>query len=119
VSGTPTATQTGTFTAEVTDADGTTTLRDVAFQVLAVPLTINGRGGLAKAALGLPYSQTLTAGNGSGTYQWEIASGSTPGGLDLSPLGVLAGIPTEVGSFTFTVRATDTGTPSPSKSAGS
>ena len=36
---------------------------------------------------------------------WEVTSGALPGGIALSDEGMLSGIPTESGSFTFGVRA--------------
>lgn len=37
--------------------------------------------------------------------QWSVVSGALPGGVILSAAGVLAGIPAEAGTFTFTARA--------------
>jgi hypothetical protein len=50
---------------------------------------------------------TFSASGGSPPYAWAVTAGSLPGGLTLAPDGTLAGTPTAVGSFTFTVRATD------------
>ncbi|MBD2705172.1 VCBS repeat-containing protein [Spirosoma sp. BT702] len=50
---------------------------------------------------------SFTAGGGSGPYSYSLASGSLPPGLSLSTTGVLSGTPTQSGSFTITVRATD------------
>lgn len=56
---------------------------------------------------GQPYSFAFTALNGTTPYAWSVVSGSLPEGLQLSSTGILAGVPAEEGSFTFTIRASD------------
>src|SRR5204863_4776735 len=67
---------------------------------------------LPSGVVGAAYSQTLTATGGTGPYSWSLASGSLPQGLNLSSSGVLSGTPSAEGSFNFTIRATDSSTPS-------
>ncbi len=62
---------------------------------------------LPNGAVGTAYSQTITASGGTAPYVFAVVSGVPPAGLTLSTGGVLSGIPTSSGSFTFTVRATD------------
>ena len=68
---------------------------------------------LAPAALpdgvtGSPYSQTVTASNGTSPYVYAIASGTLPAGLALnSSTGVISGTPTANVSANITVSATD------------
>ena len=64
-------------------------------------------GTLPTGTLGVPYSQTLTASGGAGSYTWSVASGSLPNGLTLSSSGVISGTPTVVSSFNFTAKALD------------
>jgi len=45
--------------------------------------------------------------SGSAPFTWAVTSGTLPGGLTLAPDGSLSGTPTVVGSFAFTVTATD------------
>ena len=52
-------------------------------------------------------NQTISASGGTGPYTYSITSGALPAGLTLSGGGVLSGIPTAAGSFSFTVTATD------------
>jgi hypothetical protein len=59
--------------------------------------------------LTVAYSQTITASGGTGPYTYAITSGAQPTGLNLSAGGLLSGTPTATGTFTFTVKATDTG----------
>jgi len=49
----------------------------------------------------------LTATGGNGLYTWSLAEGTLPDGLTLDPAsGTLAGTPTVVGTFSFTVQVT-------------
>lgn len=54
-----------------------------------------------------PYSQQLTATGGFGSKAFDIIAGALPNGLTLSPSGLLAGTPTEDGTFGITVEAKD------------
>ena len=55
-----------------------------------------------------PYLSVLTATGGTGSYDWSLASGSLPVGLQLSPSsGEIAGTPTQGGAFSFTITAAD------------
>jgi autotransporter-associated beta strand protein len=63
------------------------------------------------------YSQTISASGGTGTITFALTDGILPPGLALSTAGVLAGMPTAVGIFTFSVAATDSiGATSPGQS---
>lgn len=63
---------------------------------------------LPPGALAQPYSQALSASGGVAPYTFAISAGVPPPGLTLSAAGQLSGTPTSVGSFTFTVQASDT-----------
>lgn len=55
-----------------------------------------------------PYSQPLTATGGQTPYQWSIASGALPAGLQLGAgTGMLSGSATQAGTFNFTVLGKD------------
>lgn len=113
LSGTPTAT--GSFPVSITATDSTTgagpypitrnyTLTVVAGGVVVAP------GSLPSPALGVPYTQTVTASGGVGPYTYSISTGTLPTGVTLSPAGVVSGTPTVAGTFNFTVRAADSTT---------
>jgi uncharacterized repeat protein (TIGR01451 family) len=57
--------------------------------------------------LGESISSQLETAFGTPPFTWSVVEGSPPPGISLSSDGVLSGTPTEVGEFTFKVRATD------------
>ncbi|MHA3774172.1 DUF4082 domain-containing protein [Verrucomicrobiota bacterium sgz303538] len=58
------------------------------------------------------YNATLDASGGTLPRTWSLASGSLPPGLTLgSSTGVISGTPTTQGTFSFTVKVTDSSTP--------
>jgi len=60
------------------------------------------------ATVGLSYQAVLAATGGTPPYQWSIASGSLPSGMQLrSATGVLGGLSSVSGSFSFNVQITD------------
>ena len=61
--------------------------------------------------LGTAYGQNLYAAGGAGPYTFSLVAGALPGGLSLSPGGLLSGTPTDGGTFNFTVQATDSSFP--------
>lgn len=62
---------------------------------------------LPNAVEGTFYSQDLSTAEGSSSLTWQLVSGALPGGLALNTgTGVLSGVPTEGGDFSFTIRAT-------------
>jgi len=61
---------------------------------------------LPYAKTGKAYSQKLMADGGVSPYIFTITSGALPSGLAMSSAGVISGIPTTTGTFTFTVNGT-------------
>ena len=61
---------------------------------------------LPNAKVGTSYSHPLAA-TGTRPITWEIHSGALPNGLSLSAGGIVAGTPTEEGTFNFTVKASN------------
>jgi len=62
---------------------------------------------IAIPAIGVVYSQVLSASGGTGPYTFTLLSGSLPPGLSLSSNGTLSGTATAAGSFTFSIQAQD------------
>jgi hypothetical protein len=106
ISGTPTVAGTGTFSVDVTDANGATAFSP------ALTLTIAGNPAITTVtlpppALGAAYSVQLTAAGTSSPFKWSISAGALPAGLTLSASGLISGTPLAPGTFTFTVMVTD------------
>ena len=74
------------------------------------PITVSP-GTLPAMTAGTPFSQSLTSSGGVGAYTYTLQSGVLPPGLSLSSAGVLSGVPTQRGGYTFSVRSTDSRTP--------
>src|SRR5690348_3175174 len=68
-------------------------------------------GPVLKAFLRAQYHEQLEAQGGSAPYIWKLDRGDLPRGLSLDRLGILSGIPTEVGDFHFVVTVSDAGNP--------
>ena len=73
----------------------------------APPLLITTANTLPPASRGKLYSHTLSLSGGKGPYQWSVIGGRLPAGLTMSSAGVLLGTPAASGSFSFSVRVTD------------
>lgn len=61
---------------------------------------------LNDASVGVAYSNILSAIGGTLPYYWDLDSGALPTGLTLSTAGVISGVPTVQGLFTFVLRVT-------------
>ena len=62
---------------------------------------------LPNGIVGSPYTATLSAIGGTAPYTFAITSGLLPAPLVLSDAGLLAGVPSMAGTYSFTVTATD------------
>lgn len=105
--GTPTATGTYNFTVRVTDEQNPPDSASRAYTIIInAPIYIN-TSVLPDGQYSKPYSQYLSASNGTGTYTWSYQSGTIPPGLTLSSSGLISGTPTANGDYSFTVMAVD------------
>ena len=66
-----------------------------------LPTTVNGRS----------FRATLRTDLGTTPYSWNLISGKLPTGLHLLRSGSIFGTPSEVGTFHFTVKVTDSSSP--------
>jgi hypothetical protein len=118
ISGTPTLW--GTPTAVVSAVDsGATERRDeeaVTISIAPTPLQI-GTTPPPSGRYGTAYAAQLIASGGTGSAAWSIAAGALPAGITLDAGGLLSGVPAAVGSFAFTVQATDANWPDDTSSA--
>jgi hypothetical protein len=110
LAGTPVAA--GTFAFSVSGG----TLFSVTTQFLTLTVTLNPlsvtTSTLAPAFVGQAYSATLARQGGTPPYTWSLASGQLPKGITLkATTGVLSGAPTAAGTTNFTVKVTDSTSP--------
>ncbi len=91
------------FTLRVADSQATpaTATLPIGFSVLGITTSSSLPAGSTTAG----YSQTIGAIGGTPPY--AFSGSGIPGGLSLSSAGLLSGTPSAVGTFSFTVRVTD------------
>ncbi len=108
LSGTPTTPGTFNFTITATDRNNAQVSRAFSLVVACSTVTLSPTT-LPAGQLGTAYTQTLTA-TGGGTPSFALSAGTLPPGLTFNTTtGALTGTPTQVGTFTFTIRATAAG----------
>jgi Peptidase A4 family/Putative Ig domain len=71
------------------------------------PLQITSQEELPVGYAGTPYSATLTASGGTGSYHWTVTGGALPAGLTLSISGTISGTPTGADGGTINVQVRD------------
>lgn len=106
--GTPT--QIGTFTFEVGVADAANGFgsQQYTLQVVVPAPIVLSPPTLPSGQVGVPYSQTISASGGTGSFTFAVTAGALPAGLALDPgTGVLSGTPSTAAASTFTITATD------------
>jgi hypothetical protein len=109
ITGTPTSAGTYTFTAMVTDANGSKDTATCTITITGSSINLGcGACGSGKATVGVSYSSTLTVTGGTPGYTFSISSGSLPPGLKLTASsGLISGKPTTAGTYTFTSKVVD------------
>ncbi len=101
----------GTYTFEimVTDAVGTSVIKEFTIRAVAISTAF-----LAQFYPGVPYSDQLVSFGATAPETWSIAAGVLPPGLTLNAsTGVISGtpLPTTQDTFTVTFQLVDSGTP--------
>ena len=106
LSGTPTTTGSYPFTVNVIDANkGVATASITLVVTAALALTFSAP---PSGTVGVAYTDTFTAANGTTPYTFSISAGTLPAGLTLNAsTGVVSGTPTTAGTSSFTVKVTD------------
>jgi hypothetical protein len=115
ISGTPSSSGTTSFSVTVTDSTTPTALTATGKLSItinpALAITITS---LPNGAVDVAYSTTLAASGGTSPYTWSISSGALPAWAKLdTSTGVISGTPTAIGTSSFTVKVTDSTTPTP------
>jgi len=115
ISGTPSQTGTSSFAVGVSDAAGHSAQQSLSIQVnpasatssLAITTT-----SLLSGAVGQGYSTVIQASGGTPGYNWTIASGQLPPGLQFdSSSGAIGGVPTAAGQYSFVAQVNDSAMP--------
>lgn len=103
ISGTPTVPGKYPFSVQVTDSKAATASQSFTMTINPA-LAFTTASPLTPGTVGTTYSQTFAATGGLAPYVFTTSD--PPAGLQLSPSGVLSGLP-NAGSFTMTLVATD------------
>ncbi|MES2987553.1 MAG: Ig-like domain-containing protein [Pseudomonadota bacterium] len=105
---TPAASYAGddSFTYAATGPGGTSAMATVSLTVGSPSVAIT-TATLAEGQKGVAYSATLAASGGTAPYGFRVSQGALPVGVTLTNAGVLAGLPTEFGSYAITISVTD------------
>ncbi|GAB4006809.1 hypothetical protein GCM10028808_09410 [Spirosoma migulaei] len=101
-----TVTESGTYSVSVIAPNGCISVATQVIMGSTATVSVSNPS-TTTANQGTFFSQTFLASGGLTPRSFSLASGSLPDGLSLSTTGVLSGTPTQGGSFTITVRATD------------
>ncbi len=89
----------------------------IAIAAAAVAPTITSAVPPASAVIGTSYSHSYSA-TGSAPITWSVTSGALPAGISLNASsGLLSGLPTLAGSFSFTVQAANGTLPNATQAA--
>ncbi|MGA8089371.1 MAG: putative Ig domain-containing protein, partial [Terracidiphilus sp.] len=121
ISGTPTAAGSPSFTVKVTDASQgqqgpVSATQQLSLTIAPAALTIITTS-LPNAVVGGAYNVALVASGGTPPYTWTVASGSTlPSWLSITGSGTswqITGTPTAAETDRFSLKLTDSGTPTP------
>jgi 6-phosphogluconolactonase (cycloisomerase 2 family) len=106
ISGTPGAAGTFNFQLGIADANGDMATQN--FSLLVNDLLSITTASLPGGTVGVNYSQTVQTANGQPPVTFAVISGTLPAGLNLNPAtGLISGSPSQAGTASFMVQATD------------
>ncbi|SOZ21551.1 hypothetical protein CBM2623_A150027 [Cupriavidus taiwanensis] len=111
LAGTPRTAGTVSFTIQANDSSTGTGPYSVAGAyalTIAAPTVMLSPATLVNPALGVAYSQSVSASGGSAPYTYSVVAGALPPGLTLNgSTGAVAGTTVAGGNYNFTIQATD------------
>ncbi len=105
VGGTATAVGNYNFTARVTDSIGI--FADASYAIFAYGPPSITTASLPNGSVGVPYFAGISVKNGLQPVSLKLGGGTPPPGLHVDSAGAVTGTPTTVGSYGFSVIATD------------
>jgi hypothetical protein len=109
ISGLPSVAGTVNFIVKAQAANGCSTTQSYALQINC-PAVAVAPASLPNGAIAAAYNQTFSALPAGGNYSFSVTAGALPPGLSLNPAtGALTGLPTQNGTFSFTITATGFG----------
>ncbi len=101
-----------TVTITATAVGQTTKSSSVTLNIPANPAITTAGGALTAGQVGSTYTVTLGISGGISPYTWSVTQGNLPTGLTIgSSTGVISGIPTASGTYNFTLKVADSGSP--------
>jgi hypothetical protein len=107
ISGTPTQTETSTFTVQVKDSESTPETASTQLSIIVYSgLAIETRS-LTNGLITNSYAASLQAEGGTSPYTWTLISGSLPPGLTLASTGAISGTATTQGNYVFQAQLKD------------
>lgn len=109
LSGTPTTAGSSSITVKVTDSSSPAQNASQPETIVIAPAALTITNTLPNGTVGVAYSASITAADGTPTYSCSI-TGTLPAGLSLSGCTV-SGTPTTSGSSPIVVKVTDSGSP--------
>ena len=124
ITGTPTGAGPQAFTVTATDSSangGNSATASYSINVASAAATLAlSEPQLPGGSQGVGYTGALTSTGGMAPLFWSITNGALPDGLTLDPgTGVISGIPTASGTFSFSAQVVDGTSPTPQSAAES
>ena len=115
VSGTPTAPGAFSYAIKVTDSGGPQQTATQVTNGTIAPATLTLVATASNTTqVGQAYSQSNVANGGTTPYVYSLFAGTLPAGTTLNAsTGTVSGTPTAAGAFSYTIEATDGGSPTP------
>jgi hypothetical protein len=113
MTGAPATLGTRQFNFQVTDSASPSQVDVQSFDLVTVnPLQITTNA-LPLAVQNTPYTFTLSSSGGLAPVQWSLVSGALPAEFQFGSDGTISGTTSQTGTFSLTVRATDSSQPTP------
>jgi hypothetical protein len=108
ISGLPSSSGSFSITIQVADNASPPVIVTKQFTLnVTLALTITTAATLPSGAVGNSYFQALSGFGGAPPYTFTVVSGTLPGGVNLTPGGVIRGTPASSGTFNFTIQVKD------------